>query len=198
MTQHAGIPAGDGLAAVRADEARCSARELGAEPPILLGMEDAGLAATSPWPGEALDRLAKQLERVLGELRPDAVITWGPEGGYGHADHRLVGNVVTQIFQAGAVAPRARLYFVGFTADRTTNSPPWFGHRIYPTVPALLTATVSFDERDRAAARRALGCYASQSTPQEMEETFAALEHLWQGSVAFQRWGGGTRSSSLF
>jgi LmbE family N-acetylglucosaminyl deacetylase len=197
VTKHAGIPAGDSLAAVRAEEARCSARELGTHPPILLGMEDAGLAAISPWPGEPLDRLAKRLETVFGELRPDAVITWGPDGGYGHADHRLVGDVVTQLFQAGAVAPPARLYFVGFTADRTANS-RWFGHHLYPTAPALLTATVPFDERDRVAARRALGCYHSQATQQEMNESFAALEHLWQGQVAFQQWRGGTRSSGLF
>jgi LmbE family N-acetylglucosaminyl deacetylase len=198
VARHAGIPAGDSLAIVRADEARCSARELGAQPPILVGLEDAGLAVISPWPGEPLDRLAKRLEAILGELRPDAVITWGPEGGYGHADHRLVGTVVTQLFQAGAVPASARLYFVGFTADRIANSPRWFGFRPYPTAPALLTATVRFDERDRAAARRALGCHRSQATEEQMDESFAALEHLWRGEVAFQRWGGGPRSAGLF
>jgi LmbE family N-acetylglucosaminyl deacetylase len=94
VSAHAGIPAGDSLATVRAGEARCSARELGVQPPVLLGLEDAGLAGISPWPGEILDRLAKRLEALFADLRPDAVITWGPEGGYGHADHRLVGDVV--------------------------------------------------------------------------------------------------------
>ncbi len=198
VAKHAGIPAGDSLATVRAGEARCSARELGVQPPILLGLEDAGLAVISPWPGEPLDRMAKRLEITLKELRPDAVITWGPEGGYGHADHRLVGNVVTQLFQAGAVPPPARLYFVGFTADRIAGSPRWFGFHMYPTAPALLTATVAYDERDRTAARRALGCHPSQATEQEMSESFAALEHLWQGRVAFQQWRGGKTSSGLF
>lgn len=198
VAKHAGIPAGDSLATVRAGEARCSARELGVPPPILLGLEDAGLAVISPWPGEPLDRMAKRLEATLKELHPDAVITWGPEGGYGHADHRLVGNVVTQLFQAGAVAPPARLYFVGFTADRIANSPRWFGFHMYPTAPALLTARVPFDERDRVAARRALGCHRSQATEQEMNESFAALEYLWQGRVAFRQWNGGKESSGLF
>jgi LmbE family N-acetylglucosaminyl deacetylase len=183
---------------VRAGEARCSARELGIQPPILLGFEDAGLAVISPWPGEPLDRLATRLETILRELRADAVITWGPEGGYGHADHRLVGDVVTQIFQAGAVASSTRLYFAGFTADRVTNSPRWFGFHLYPTAAALLTTTVRFDERDRAAARRALSCHRSQATAAEMDESFAALEHLWQGQVAFQQWRGGARSSGFF
>lgn len=198
VSRHAGIPAGDRLAAVRAGEARCSAQELGVQPPILLGLEDAGLAVISPWPGEPLDRMAKRLETILKELRPNAVITWGPEGGYGHADHRLVGDVVTQLFQAGAVPAPAHLYFVGFTAERIANSPRWYGFHMYPTAPALLTATVPFDERDRAAARRSLGCHRSQATEQEMNESFAALEHLWQGRVVFQQWGGGEKSSGLF
>jgi hypothetical protein len=31
-----------------------------------------------------------------------------------------------------------------------------------------------------------------------MDESFAALVHLWQGRVAFQQWGGGKRSGGLF
>jgi LmbE family N-acetylglucosaminyl deacetylase len=198
VSKHAGIPAGDSLATVRAGEARCSARELGVNSPILLGLEDAGLAVISPWPGEPLDRMAKRLETTLKELHPDAVITWGPEGGYGHADHRLVGDVVTQLFQAGVVPPPARLYYVGFTAERIANSPRWYGFHMYPTAPELLTAVVPFDDRDRAAARRSLGCHRSQATEQDMNESFAALEHLWQGRVSFQQWRGGQRSSGLF
>ena len=198
VAKHAGIPAGDSLATVRAGEARCSARELGAQPPILIGLEDAGLAVISPWPGEPLDRLEKRLESIFAELHPDAVLTWGPEGGYGHADHRLVGDVVTQVFQSGAVPASTHLYYVGFTPERVANSPRWFGFHVYPTAEALLTTTISFDERDRAAARRALGCHKSQATEEEMNESFSALEHLWQGRVAFQQWRGGPRSSSLF
>jgi LmbE family N-acetylglucosaminyl deacetylase len=56
VAKHAGIPAGDSLATVRAGEARCSAHELGVQPPILVGLEDAGLAVIAPWPGEPLDR----------------------------------------------------------------------------------------------------------------------------------------------
>jgi hypothetical protein len=69
---------------------------------------------------------------------------------------------------------------------------------MYPTAPELLTAKVPIDERDRAAARRALGCHRSQATEQEMNESFAALEHLWQGRVSFQQWRGGKTSSGLF
>jgi len=173
---------------VRAGEVRCSANALGIHPPILVGLPDAGLAVISPWPGEPLDRLAKRLDSIFAQLRPDAVFTWGPEGGYGHADHRLVGDVVTQVFQAGAAPPTARLFFAGFTPDRTASAPTWFGFHVYPTATSLLTRSVRFEASDLAAARRALGCHRSQATQQQMDESFAALEHLWHGRVSFQQW----------
>src|SRR5207237_6476099 len=104
----------------------------------------------------------------------------------------------TQLFQAGAVDSHAQLYFAGFTADRVTSAPRWFGFHLYPTSPALLTTSVAFDERDRAAARRALSCHRSQATTAEMDESFAALEYLWQGQIGFQQWRGGPPSSGLF
>jgi LmbE family N-acetylglucosaminyl deacetylase len=197
VSKHAGIPGGDSLATVRAAEARCSAATLGARPPILLGFEDAGLAVLSPWPGEPLDRMAKRVDSTLRALHPDVVLTWGPEGGYGHQDHRLVGDVVTQVFQSGAV-PSARLLYVGFTADRIAGAPRWYGSRVYPTAPALLTTRIAFDEQDREAARRAIACHKSQATEADMNESFTALTHLWNGIVAFQQWRGGPTASKFF
>jgi LmbE family N-acetylglucosaminyl deacetylase len=197
VSKHAGIPAGDSLATVRAGEARCSAATLGARPPIMLGFEDAGLAVLSPWPGEPLDRMARRVDSTLRALHPDVVLTWGPEGGYGHQDHRLVGDVVTQVFQSGAVSS-TRLLYVGFTAERIAGAPRWYGSRVYPTAPALLTTRIAFDERDREAARRAIACHKSQATEADMNESFTALTHLWNGEVAFQQWRGGATASKFF
>ena len=197
VSKHAGIPAGDSLAKVRAGEARCSAAALGAQPPVMLGFEDAGLAVLSPWPGEPLDRMEKRVDSTLRALHPDVVLTWGPEGGYGHQDHRLVGDVVTQVFQKGAVGS-ARLLYVGFTADRIAGAPRWYGSRVYPTAPALLTTRIAFDEQDHAAARRAIACHKSQATEADMNESFTALTHLWNGVVAFQQWRGGPSMSKFF
>jgi len=198
VSAHAHIPAGDSLATVRAGEARCSANALGAQPPILLGFEDAGLSVLSPWPGEPLDRLAKRIETTLRDVHADAVITWGAEGGYGHQDHRLVGDVVTQVFQAGNAPSSAKLYYPGFLAERIAAAPRWFGTHVYPTSPAFLSAHVAYDERDLAAAHRALTCHKSQATDAEMEESFTTLQKIWGGDVAFQQWRGGPNRTGLF
>lgn len=195
---HAKIPAGDSLAKVRAEEARCSARALGLEPPILLGFPDAGLADFTPWPGKRLDTLVTRIDSVLRALQPSAVVTWGPEGGYGHADHRLTGQVVTQLFQAGSVPAATRLFNPGFPEARTTTAPPWYGQQLHPVSTALLSATVSFSSADREAAVRSVACHWSQASPEQQKLNIEALDHLWRGTVTFQQWGGGARRSSLF
>jgi LmbE family N-acetylglucosaminyl deacetylase len=198
VSAHAHIPAGDSLAKVRADEARCSAQQLGAQPPVLLGFPDAGLAVLSPWPGEPLDKLSQRITATLNELHPDVVLTWGAEGGYGHQDHRLVGDVVTQVFQSGAAPAGTRLFYVGFPPERTANAPRWYGMKVYPTASEYLTTHIAYDATDRDAARRALGCHRSQATDAQMTESFSALEHLWAGEVAFQQWRGGPTASKFF
>jgi LmbE family N-acetylglucosaminyl deacetylase len=195
--RHAGIPAGDSLAKVRADEARCSARALGIQPPILLGFPDAGLADFAPWPGKRLDTLATRIDSILRAIRPSVVVTWGPEGGYGHSDHRLVGNAVTQLFQADAPSTM-RLFSAGFPESRTSTAPPWYGQQLHSVSPSLLTVSVTFTSADRDAAARSVACHWSQATAEEQSRNMQALDHLWQGAVTFQQWGGGARRSSLF
>ena len=193
-----GVPAGDSLAAVRANEARCSARALGIEPPILLGFPDAGLSDFAPWPGKRLDTLAVRIDSIIRVVRPDAVITWGPDGGYGHADHRLTGQAVTQVFQAGTVPNNIPLFFPGFPETRTAQAPPWYGQHLHAVSPALLTATVSFTAADREAAWKSIACHWSQATAEEQAQNRAALDFLWQGTVTFQQWGRGSKRASLF
>ena len=48
---------------------------------------------------------------LFADLEPDAIITFGPDGIYGHPDHLLVGNVVTMAYQAMDLA--APLYYPG-------------------------------------------------------------------------------------
>ena len=78
--QQTSVATGPDLARVRADEARCAADALGIRPPILLGFPDGRLGAYLEEPVR-LFRLTQRLHEELQRLRPDAVITWGPDGG---------------------------------------------------------------------------------------------------------------------
>ena len=188
VRDYAGTPAGDSLAHVRAEEARCAARQLGIHPPILLGFEDAGLASF-----ESLEGLRDSVRRVLHDLRPDAVISFGPEGGTGHPDHRLVGDVVTEIVQSGGVGIPPALYYPSLPAERMKDAPP-----AQPTVTSVperyLPISVPFASGDLEAARRAFACFLTQYTPTEMDAINRYLAHGWDGVVRLRPWFGGGES----
>jgi LmbE family N-acetylglucosaminyl deacetylase len=109
-------PAGEALGREREQEAACACRAYGIHPPILLRFQDGAVT------GAKLARLAAEVRRLFVELRPDVVITWGPEGLYGHPDHRLVGAVVTEVFQSSAAGPKA-LFYPGIPARRLEQAP---------------------------------------------------------------------------
>ncbi len=82
------------LGAVREREARASWRALGLEPDLrFLRYPDGGLPDV---PSEAL---VAALVAVLLELRPEVVVTFGPDGVTGHPDHVAIGRAATEAFR---------------------------------------------------------------------------------------------------
>src|SRR5262249_53742098 len=113
---HASIPRGPELARMRAGEARCATDALGIHAPIFLGFPDAQLGSYMDDRGRLFELTAK-MEAELQRLRPDALITWGPDGGTGHPDHRLVSSVVTQLVRAGAPGAPENLFYAYIPGD---------------------------------------------------------------------------------
>jgi LmbE family N-acetylglucosaminyl deacetylase len=184
IREHAGIPAGPALAQARAEEARCSAQRLGIEPPILLGLEDAGLAAFA-----SLGSLRDEVARLITTHRPGMLVTIGPEGGTGHPDHRLVGNVVTEIVQGLTEAQPSALYYASLPAERMQSAPA-YRPRVTPIPERYLTLQIPFTPADLEAANAAFGCHASQYTADERAAINAALAHGFGGRVHLRPWNG--------
>ena len=129
-------------------------------------------------------------------MRPDAVITFGPEGAYGHPDHRLVGAVVTQLVQAGADGAPARLFYPGFPKDRLPKREggiPWS-----PTDPRFLTVRVPYDAKDMTASRAALACHKSQFRAEEMEPLTQFMDQVLGGHQHLRPWFGAAKGDDLF
>jgi LmbE family N-acetylglucosaminyl deacetylase len=91
-----GLATRETLGQVRSQELACACEKLGIEPPRFLGYQDGAVDEV------AVEVAAAEVARLIRELRPQVVITHGPEGGYGHPDHIAVSNFVTAGFAAAS------------------------------------------------------------------------------------------------
>ena len=181
IREHAKIPAGDSLAHVRARETECTCKILGINPPIMLGLGDGKL---TNW--DALSILRKRVDSIIAVYKPDIVITWGAEGGSGHPDHRMVGAVVTELFQSGQSSSRiGKLFYTAIPTEHWRNEPPYKSeismdyHRGYKAVDKkYLPIRIWCSEQENKIAREAMRCYASQYPPEELDDN-----ELWMNNM---------------
>ncbi|HEV7992869.1 MAG TPA: PIG-L family deacetylase [Gemmatimonadaceae bacterium] len=192
VTDFAKIPAGAQLAAARTREATCAANRLGVKTLHIIGLPDGGLASF-----DVLRKLRSAVAAVVDSVRPSVIITFGPEGGTGHPDHRLVGDVTTQVVQADAKYANVDLLYATLPTERLRTAPP-----AQPTVTgvteALLTVRVPFEERDLVAGREEFACHKSQYTQVQMDAVNRYLAHAWNGTVWMRPWNGTLRDPNPF
>jgi LmbE family N-acetylglucosaminyl deacetylase len=98
----------DTLPSVREQELLCSAETLGIEEVIFLGYRDSGMIGTpdNEHPeafiladeGEVIARLVG----IMRQVKPQIVVTFEPNGGYGHPDHIAIHNHTVSAFHKAA------------------------------------------------------------------------------------------------
>ena len=91
-------------------ELRAACAALGMGEPIMLPYIDGDLDQADP--AVATARIARELRR----FRPDVVVTFGPDGAYGHPDHIAISQLTT-----AAVIEAAACDGDGFPAHRTSK-----------------------------------------------------------------------------
>ena len=109
------------LGAVREQELRAGCRELGVHDVRFLGYRDSGMAgaAENADPRAFMnaddEEVIARLLAIFRELRPDVVVTFEPEGVYGHPDHKKISRCATATFDRAAADGwrPSRLYFSG-------------------------------------------------------------------------------------
>lgn len=114
-------PGADALAVIREQELRAAAAVLGVRSVTMLGYVDRHLDAAPP--REVVGRIAAQVRRV----RPQVVITFDPEGAYGHPDHIAISQ-----FAAAAVVAAADPSHAGEGADLAPHATSKFYFVAWP------------------------------------------------------------------
>lgn len=176
-----GMEKGDALAKVREGEARCAADALGAGDPVFLRLGDGTLANNAHFPDSAASKLLVKIRGLVADHTPDVILTWGPDGGYGHPDHRMVSALVTQHVQMMQENRPALFY----PAIRNGTLPPVPElQRWATTAPDLVSTHVDYTAEDLSAAAKALDCHRTQFD----EETRKGLiplfdQSVWQGEI---------------
>lgn len=115
------------LGAVRETELRTAARAMGFSDVRFLGYRDSGMVGTADnanplaLVNAPAEPVVEQLVRIMREVRPQAVITFDPNGGYGHPDHIAIHEHTVAAFHAagdglrypaaGAAWQPARLFY---------------------------------------------------------------------------------------
>lgn len=212
-------PGPDIVGKTREAELLAAARELGLREVRLLGYPDGALDRVDT--GDAIGKIVGHLRRV----KPQVVITFAPDGAYGHPDHIAISQLTTAAIVCAAdpsfsLSPEmaephrvAKLYFLAWSAEK------W---NAYQAALRKLVVTVDGEERQAVpwpgwaittvidtghvwpVVWRAVSCHRTQMA---MYKKFAALpeEHqrsLW-GTQEFYRAfsvvnGGRVQESDLF
>jgi len=103
------------VGAARALELAEAGRRMGLRSVTCFKYPDGGLAGVNP------DYVVRDIVRWLRRVRPDVVITWGPDGGYGHPDHIKTHRITVQAV------------FHGKDVKRFPGGEPWQPSKLYYT-----------------------------------------------------------------
>jgi LmbE family N-acetylglucosaminyl deacetylase len=211
-------PGAEALAVIRERELRDAAAELGISDLTILDYMDSELDQVSH--AAATAEIAPHIRR----LRPDVVITFGPEGAYGHPDHIAISQLATAAVMAaadpnfdaarGTPAHRvSKFYYLAWDAALWAAYEAAF-RALTSTVDGVVrqatpwpswALTTVIDTRDAwATVWRAVSCHQSQITAYE-KLSQVTPEHqaaLW-GTQSFYRVlsfvnGGRQRETDLF
>jgi len=192
------------LADIREAELRAAARALGVREVSLLDFHDQDLDRANP--REAIAAIVQHIRRV----KPQVVVTFGPEGAYGHPDHVAISQFTTAAtvvaadsafridgIQAGPPHAVSKLYYIAWP-ESAWNAYQAAFRKLISTVDGVerqampwpdWEITTVIDTRSfGSTVWRAISCHESQITAYERLRHLSSQdrEALW-GSQSFYR-----------
>ena len=181
------------IADLRVDELLCASKLLGLRDVHFLDYRDSGMQGTEDnQHPKALARaneenVVRSVVEVMRRVRPQVVITFDPEGGYGHPDHVAIHRATVKAYEAashpeqfpeaGAAFAPQKLYFSTFTMrfvglmlallKLLGRDPTRWGRNEDIDLTEILKTRFPINARIRygkvaAIKRKAMACHASQ------------------------------------
>lgn len=176
------IPAGEELAKVRRLETLCACEKLGINKPIYFSQPRLDtLFGVRPYLNS--HALTKNLLKAkIEELKPDAIITFGPDGEYGHSEHIVIGSIVQELLLREGWADKYPLYYPVATKEEVEDDDSiGYIDRRY------INVSIKYNEADNTRYMEAAKCYVSQFTPEEIAETIDLAKKEKNMTAHFRR-----------
>ena len=176
------IPAGDSLGRLRQLESKCACEKLGIDPPLFLSLDrmdtKIGVRAYLNAHKKFLGELKKHIERI----QPDMMITFGPDGEYGHSEHIVVGAAVTELLLREGWVEKYPLYFMVSTKEQVEDDAD-----LSYVDKKYLEYAISFSDEDEKKSIEAAKCYVTQFTVEELREEEERKTKDLQNIVYYRR-----------
>ena len=163
-TRYTNLPAGDSVGKIRQMESICACEKLGISPPIFLHIDKldtrSGVRPYLNGRKTFLEELKKHIQR----LNPDILLTFGPDGENGHAEHIVAGSAVSQLLLQEGWVDKYPLYFAADTKEEVAdNTDVGYVDRQYMNV------KISFSDEDEKKVVEAARCYVSQASSEQVK-----------------------------
>jgi len=165
----------DELPSVRARELRCACTALGIQPPTLLDHQDGHLMEANP------ERVIATIFAVVHQVRPQVLLSFGPDGLSGHPDHILVGQWAAEAFRR--VEGIATFYTIAVPQSLAQTLNMVQVHPVPDETIALSVDVSSVWEMKLAAMR----CHATQWSSSPMLSAPAGRQLMFFGQEHFVR-----------
>jgi LmbE family N-acetylglucosaminyl deacetylase len=165
----------DELPSVRERELRCACAALGIEPPRLLDYQDGHLRAIDP------EQIIAQILKVVGEVRPQVILTFGPDGVSGHPDHVAIGHCAAEAFHRAEEV--AALYTVAVPLSLAQRLAMTRVQAVPDETITLRVDVLSVWETKLTAIR----CHATQLSSSPIMQTTQEKQRLFFGTEYFVR-----------
>jgi LmbE family N-acetylglucosaminyl deacetylase len=164
-----GYPTGDSLVLLRQTESQCACKTMGIEPPIFLGFPNGfdTRIGVSNYLKQSI-KLKEKLTNKIKELKPDFIITFGPDGDTGHSDHRMISDMTTEIILREGWVEKIPVYYLGWTQKDDEKFKMIGGLNVVDK--KYLNVAIKYSQDDEDKAMEALWCDKSQLSEKEMQE----------------------------
>jgi len=175
------IPEGDSLGNIRKEESRCACKIMGIVPPIFLGIErlDTKIGVRNYFNGHK--KFLDTLKVLIPAIKPDIIITFGPDGDTHHSEHIVTGATVTELLLQEGWVEKYPLYYLAWTKELGEKAELGYVNEKYFNI------KIDYSNEDEFKGLEAMKCYKTQFTPEEMKEDYDKKTNDANNFVHFRR-----------